>query len=228
VVEKGTFSATVKDNRGNKYLVPTLNTNFLYPTQKPIITSDKSTEFCTDGSARVELTANAGTVKSYVWSSGESSQKISVGSSAEFTVRGKSEFGCFSEISEKIVVRANPTPAQPKIAVSPANNVCEGQAISLNIETNDKIFWSNGATTKTIQADKVGNYDFSVNVTNEFGCVSLPALNQKLSINALPKQPSISQIGLFHSMVQTENFNQPINLNGSEKIPFLLKPMWQI
>ncbi len=197
-VNKGVFSVALKDPKGNKLLAPTMNTNLVFPTEKPSISSDNSLEFCSDGTTKIELTANGLGLKSFVWSSGETTKKISVGSTSEFTVIGRNELGCAAVISDKSFVKVNPNPAQPKVVVSPANNTCEGQQnITLSIESNDKILWSNDATTKAIILDKAGNYEFSTKVTNEFGCVSPSAISPKLSIFPTPKQPTITQVGLF-------------------------------
>jgi hypothetical protein len=112
-------------------------------------------------------------------------------------VKGINEFGCISAESEKVVVQANPIPFQPKIVVFPANNVCEGQSITLSTDAVNKIIWSNRDTTKSISINNVGHYEFSAKSINEFGCVSPNSSIQQLSINALPNQPSIQQIGIF-------------------------------
>jgi hypothetical protein len=93
-------------------------------------------------------------------------------------------------------------PTSPKVVISPANNVCEGQAITLLIEGNDKVLWSNSDTSKNIKVEKLGNYELSVKINNDFGCVSLPTVLPKLSINPLPMQPSIAQIGLYSLQVK--------------------------
>lgn len=205
-VDKGTFSVAVKDLRGNKLLVPSINTNLIYPATKPVITADKSLEFCTDGSARVELTANFLGAKSYIWSSGESTQKILVGNSGDFTVKAKNGFGCVSEVSEKITTKANPIPIQPKIVVSPANNICFGGKISLTVDTNDKVLWSNSSNAKTISLDTVGNYSFSARIISNAGCESPVSSTEQLSINPIPKQPVLAQIGLFTINISSSDF----------------------
>ncbi len=205
-VDKGTFSVSVKDLRGNKLLIPSINTNLIFPSQKPVITADKSLEFCTDGSNKIELTANISGVKSYIWSSGESTQKISVGNSGEFTVKTKNDFDCLSEISDKVSVKANPLPLQPKITVSPANNVCFGNTITLSIDTNDKVIWSNASNSKSISLDTVGNYNFSIRTINNAGCESPVSIVENLSISPIPKQPTLSQIGLFTINISSSDF----------------------
>ncbi len=206
-VDKGIFTVAIKDLKGNKLLVPNINTNLIYPSTKPVITADKNLEFCSDGSAKIELTANITGVKSYIWSSGETTQKISTGNSGDFTVKAKNDFGCVSEASEKVTVKANPTPIQPKVAVSPANNSCFGTKITLTVDSNDKILWSNNANSKSISIDTVGNYELSVKVTNNFGCVSPVSTIGKLSINPIPKQPVLAQIGLFTLNVLGTDFD---------------------
>jgi Secretion system C-terminal sorting domain len=190
-VDKGVFSVAVKDPKGNKILVPTINTNLLFPNEKPVITADKSLEFCTDGTSKIELTANGQEFKSFQWSSGETVQKISLVNSGEFTVKGKNEFGCVSVVSDKAVVKANPSPAQPKIVVSPANNVCIGKAITLSTDSSDKLSWSNSDTTKTLKLENLGNYEFSVKATNKFGCISATSDNVLVKISPIPEPPKI-------------------------------------
>lgn len=205
-VDKGIFTVAVKDFRGNKLLVPSINTNLIFPSQKPVITADKSLEFCTDGSNKVELTANISGAKSYIWSSGESTQKISVSNTGEFTVKTKNELGCVSEVSEVVRTKANPIPPQPKIVVSPTNNVCFGNRITLSIDTNDKIVWSNASNSKSIALDTVGNYSFSVRTINNTGCESPVSMVENLSISPAPKQPTLSQIGLFNINISSSDF----------------------
>lgn len=196
-VNKETLTVAVKDQKGNTLLVPSINTNLIYPSTKPNITADKSLEFCTDGTEKIELTANNAGAKSYIWSSGETTQKISVDKSGDFTVKAQNNFGCFSDVSAKLTTKANPIPYQPKILVSPKNNICFNDKITLTVNTEDKVLWSNSSNAKTITLDTVGNYNFSVRSISDFGCESLVSTVERLSIHPIPKQPTLSQIGLF-------------------------------
>lgn len=196
-VNKETITVAVKDQKGNTLLVPSINTNLIYPSTKPNITADKSLEFCTDGTEKIELTANNAGAKSYIWSSGETTQKISVDKSGDFTVKAQNNFGCFSDVSAKLTTKANPIPSQPKILVSPENNICFNDKITLTVNTEDKVLWSNATNAKTITLDTVGNYNFSVRSISDFGCESLVSTVERLSIHPIPKQPTLSQIGLF-------------------------------
>lgn len=191
-VDKGTFSVAAKDLRGNKLLVPSINTNFIYPSQKPIITADKSLEFCTDGSNTIELTANISGTKSYIWSSGESTQKISVGNTGKFTVRTKNNFGCLSEISDTVSVKANPLPLQPKITVSPASSVCEGENITLSADITQNIIWSNNSTSPNIKLSQIGVYELSAKTKSDAGCFSTVSDKVLVEIKPLPAAPKVT------------------------------------
>lgn len=191
-VDKGTFSVAVKDLKGNKLLVPSINTNLIYPSAKPVITTDKSLEFCSDGTIKIELTANVSGVKSYIWSSGESTQKISVGNSGDFTVKIKNDFGCISEVSEKVSIKSNPIPAQPKIKVSPANSICVGDSITLSTDATQNIIWSDSSTSQNIKLGSIGVYELSVKTKSNAGCFS--ALSDKVfvEIKPVPAAPKVS------------------------------------
>jgi Secretion system C-terminal sorting domain/Carbohydrate esterase, sialic acid-specific acetylesterase len=214
-VEKGIYSVALKDLQGNKYLSPSVNTKLIYPQTKLTITSDENLEFCTDGTNKIELSANATGVKSYVWSTGETTQKISVGSSSEFSVSGKNDFGCVSELSEKVLVKANPVPLQPKITVAPANSVCEGQNITLSVDSNEKLLWSNAATTQSIRVDKVGNYAFSVKVTNEFGCIFIDSTKVLVKIISTPTPPKMAVLPANNVC---EGQNITLSVDSNEKL----------
>ena len=76
-VDAGIYSVALKDFQGNKLLSPNINTNLIYPQTRPTISNDKNLGFCADGITKVELSANGQEFNSFLWSSGEISQKIS-------------------------------------------------------------------------------------------------------------------------------------------------------
>lgn len=191
-VDKGTFSVAVRDLKGNKLLVPSINTNLIFPSQKPVITADKSLEFCTDGSTKIELIANLVDAKAFIWNSGETTQKISIGSSGEFSVKGINNFGCASEISENAFVKANPIPAQPKITVSPASSVCEGESITLVTDATQNIVWSDSSTSQNIKLSKIGVYELSVKTSSDAGCSSAVSDKVLLEIKPVPTAPKVN------------------------------------
>ena len=211
-VGKGTFSVSVKDNKGNKYLVPNVNTDFVYPKEKPVISSTQGLEFCNDGINKVELVANGQEFNSFRWSSGETTAKILVNVASNFTVKGINSLGCVSAESDRVSVKANPIPAKPQIIVSPVNAVCEGQNITLSINNNDKILWNNNDTTKIIKIDKIGNYAFSAKARNNFGCFSVASDEALVRIISNPIPPKIT-VSPANAVCEGQNITLLIDTN---------------
>ena len=204
-VGRGVFTATVTDAQRNKILVPMVNTNLIYPVTKPKITAASGLEFCANEKTGVELEVTATEpFKSFMWNTGSTSAKITATTTGTFSVKGFNDFGCASENSDNVSVKVNPAPAKPQIAVSPESLVCEGKSITLSVDSNDNILWSNNTTAKTIQVDKVGDYSFTVKVTNAFGCIE-NSDQKSVSIKATPRAPEIGQVGIFTLQAQSSD-----------------------
>ena len=170
----------------------------------PKITVSPATNAC-EGQV---LTLSTDTNEKLLWSNAATTQSIQLDKVGvyEFSVKATNQFGCVSPVSEKISVNINKNPVQPKITVSPTTNACEGQNLTLSTDSNEKLLWSNAATSQTIMLDKVGNYEFSVKTINQFGCVSPISSIQKASIVPIPKQPSIVLLGLYSLQAQNGDF----------------------
>ncbi len=190
IVDKGVYSAKVKDQQGNDLLVPTVNTHFIYPVTKPQITHEGDLEFCANIKSSISLKANGGEFNNFQWSTGVNAPEISVDSSGQFAVKGYNLFGCASDISESIAVKINPAPLKPQIAVSPSPSVCEGASIQLSVNSDENLLWNNNTTAKDISIDSVGVYNFRVMATNAFGCSELSD-SVAVRINPLPAKPHI-------------------------------------
>lgn len=110
--------------------------------------------------SNVTLTASAGS--SYVWSTGATSQAISVGAGT-YTVTVTSSNGCTSTASGTVT---NGTASTPTI--SPAGTVIQcGGTVTLTSSSGSSYLWSNGATTQSIN---VSSGSYTVRVTNSSGC----------------------------------------------------------
>lgn len=191
IVNKGIYSVKVQDNQGNQLLVPSVNTNFIYPVTRPQITHAEDLEFCANIRSSVNLKANGDEFKNFQWSTGTAAPDITVSNSGKYSVKGFNEFGCYSANSDNTEVKINPAPVKPQIAVSPNASVCEGNAIKLSVNSDDTLFWNNTITTKEFSIDAVGVYDFNVEATNVFGCKELSD-NVSVRINPLPAKPRIT------------------------------------
>ena len=127
-----------------------------------------STTIC-DGET-VTLEAPAGFV-SYTWSTGETTQSISVDQSGEYFVTVLDTLGCTGE-SNRLTVVVRPLP-QPVI-VPEDILVCPDEMITLQAPAGFVSYrWSNGAPTHEITVQGPGVY--TVTVVDEFGCEGVSA-----------------------------------------------------
>ncbi len=127
----------------------------------PTITPNGPTSFCTGGSVTLSSSSATGNM----WSNTLNTQDISVTTSGTYTVMVTNTDGC-SSTSNAINVSVSNSPV-PTIN-STATSACEGETITLTSSTADTYFWSNGATTQTI--DVTANGTFTVITTNTNAC----------------------------------------------------------
>jgi hypothetical protein len=191
IVDKGTYSVKVRDNQGNQLLAPTVNTNFIYPVTRPLVTHDEDLEFCANVKSSINLKANGAEFNNFQWSNGTVAPEITISNSGQYSAKGFNQFGCYSANSDITEVKINPAPVKPQIAISPGASVCEGTAIQLSVANDDNLHWSNNITTKAFAIDAVGVYDFNVEAINVFGCKELSD-NVTVRINPLPAKPAVT------------------------------------
>jgi hypothetical protein len=143
----------------------------------PTITAGGATTFCTGGS--VTLTASAGA--SWLWSTGATTQAITVSASGSYSVTVTNANGCSGTSAAKTVT-VNPLPAATITAGGPTT-FCTGGSVTLTASAGSSYLWSNGATTSSIAVNATGNY--SVTVTNANGC-SATSSPTSVTVNPLP------------------------------------------
>jgi hypothetical protein len=148
----------------------TVNANPATPT----ITAGGPTTFCQGGS--VTLTSSAGT--SYLWSSGATTQSITVNAAGNYTVTVKNASGC-GTTSAPTTVTVNPLPTATITAGGPTA-FCAGGSVTLTSTAGTAYLWSTGATTQSIAVSASGNYN--VRVTNANGCQATSA-NTTVTVN---------------------------------------------
>ncbi|TPG39211.1 DUF11 domain-containing protein, partial [Flavobacterium pectinovorum] len=115
----------------------------------PSIDTGGSTTFCPGGS--VVLTSSGGS--SYLWSTGETTQSITVSTSGSYTVKVANATGCQSPASVATLVTVNPTPTAPSAG---AQTFClvENKKISDLSPSGAGFIWYNANTGGTLY---VGN-----------------------------------------------------------------------
>ena len=142
------------------------------------ITPSGPTALCTGGS--VTLSANAGS--SYLWSTGATTQSITVNTAGSYTVTVTNATGC-SATSVATAVTVNPLPTA-SITASGPTTFCAGGSVTLTANAASSYLWSNGATTQSITVSTAGSY--TVTVTNATGCTSAASAATSVVVNALP------------------------------------------
>lgn len=161
VFTSGAYDVIVTDEFGCVGTSPLVSVE-VYPAPVPVISALGPTEFCVGDS--VILTTNS--ASEYLWSTGDTTQSITVYTTGNYTVTHTSEFGCVATSgSFSIIVNENPTPS---ITADGPTEFCDGGSVNLTAAGGDNYLWSTGATTETITVVSSGNY--SVTVFNANGC----------------------------------------------------------
>ncbi len=128
----------------------------------PIISSIDSLNFCEGDSALLV----ASSAFSYLWSSGDTTQSITIDTSGSYTVTVADTNGCTATTAATdVVVFSNPTPA---ISASGPVTFCQGDSVTLSSSASDAYIWSSGDTSQNLVIDTSGTY--TVSVTDSNGC----------------------------------------------------------
>src|SRR5207247_64985 len=136
----GSYSVTVTGANGCS-ATSAATTVTVNPLPTPSVTASGPTTFCAGGS--VTLTASSGA--SYLWSTGATTQSITVVSSGSYSVTVTDANGC-SATSDGITVSVDPLPT-PSIAASGPTAFCSGGSVTLTASSGASYLWSTGATT---------------------------------------------------------------------------------
>lgn len=158
------------------------------PLATPTITVSGPLSFCPGGS--VTLTASA--AANYLWSTGATTQSITVSAAGNYTVSISDGTGC-SSAAATATVNVFTEPAQPVVSASGPLQFCQGGSVTLTATAASAYLWSNGATTQSITVNTGGNY--SVIVSNTDGCSSVASAATAVTVWATPAQPVITASG---------------------------------
>jgi PKD repeat protein len=114
----------------------------------------------------------------YLWSTGETTRTISASSTGTYSVQVTDINGCIG--NDMVVITVNPVPI---VNLGSDVTVCANQAINLDAGNPGANYqWSDNSTNRFLTPVSSGNY--SVNVTNSFGCVGTDAID--VTINPMP------------------------------------------
>jgi len=121
------------------------------------ICEGQSTQLCTPAGAA-----------SYLWSTGATTNCITVNAAGTYSVTVTGTNGCSSVCSKSVTVKP-----LPSCYISGNSSLCEGGSTSLCAPQGSgyTYLWSTGATTRCVTVNTAGTY--FVTVTNSFGCSSI-------------------------------------------------------
>ncbi|MBL4585430.1 MAG: Ig-like domain-containing protein, partial [Flavobacteriales bacterium] len=158
----GSYIVTVTDANGCVGVSPDVDIT-VYEPPVVTVTTTGPTQFCEGDS--VVLTSSPGV--SYAWSTGATTQSITVFTSGSFNVLVTDQNGCVGE-SPLVTIQVFPTP-NADIIVNGATEFCEGDSAILTAIGGQTYVWSTGETTNSIVVYDEGSY--YVVASSQFGCV---------------------------------------------------------
>lgn len=175
VTETGLYWASTIDPFGCKSANSDTVDVFIFKTSvKPIIEASGPTVLC-EGE---ELTLTTDLDRNIVWSTGETTQSITVTTSGTYSVY-QSSVRCGDSIpSDPVQVVFQPLPDKPQIIIEDTDlttvgtdsiAICEGSGISLTGPLGQNMIWSNGSTDRSIEVTTSGKYWLHV---ERNGCLS--------------------------------------------------------
>ena len=190
VTASGSYTVQITNASGclSTASAPTVVTVNALPAT-PTISSSGAVNFCLGSS--VVLTSSTGT--SYLWSTGETTQSITVTASGSYSVQVTNAAGCLSASSAPTNVNVNPLPSTPNISAGGPTTFCAGGSVTLTSTGGFSYLWSNGETTQSIVVNSSGNY--SVQIVNGSGCQSSSSNVISVTVNPLPATPAITPGG---------------------------------
>ncbi|MBT3209574.1 MAG: T9SS type A sorting domain-containing protein [Bacteroidetes bacterium] len=170
----GNYSVSVTDNNG------CIGVDDITVTVNATVSVDLGSDQSICEGQSVQL--NPGTFNSYLWSTGVTSQTLTV-SFGVYSVTVSDAAGCSA--SDTIEIILNPTPPTPTITASGYTTICEGESVTLSAPAGYNYMWSNGETSESIIATLAGNYSVAV-ADLVTGCPSLESAITTVTINPLP------------------------------------------
>lgn len=186
IANSGSYFLTVTDQFGcTSAQSNTINVTANPVPDKPVIATNGPTTFCADRNITLTAPQNV----AYQWTSGQTTQSITINESGNFAVITRNQFGCSSVQSDITTVKVNPLPASPSISAGGATTFCDGNRVTLTAGSPLDVIWSSGQDTKSIVVTSSGNY--AVQSRDQLGCLSPYSTIITVKVNPLPATPTI-------------------------------------
>jgi hypothetical protein len=148
----------------------------------------------------LQTTKNA---KSWKWSNSETQSFIYSKIPQTYTVAIQDSVDCWSPPSEPVTSFYFPIEKQPITKTFPSNQFCLGDFVTLKTSPAFGYLWNTGETTDSIKVTQSGKYHLKTR--NEYGCWSIPSIEQYILGRALPLMPILEKNGTF--FIKARNFD---------------------
>ena len=173
----------------------------IHPTPtKPQIVTIRNAGFCRGDSTLLQTTKIA---KSWKWSSSETKSFIYSKIPQTYTVAMQDSVDCWSPPSEPVTSFYFPIEKQPVTKSFPSNQFCLGDFVTLKTSPAFGYLWNTGETTDSIKVSQSGKYHLKT--INEYGCWSIPSIEQYILGRTLPLMPILEKNGTF--FIKARNFD---------------------
>lgn len=154
----GTYSVSfTNSNQCTSATVPVTLTDPGFPAT-PVITADGPLALCTGQDVVLTSSASSGNE----WSTGETTQSITVHTASSITVTVTNGGGCTATSSTTTITVNNVIPTTPFITADGALTFCEGAEVELTSSAATGNLWSTGETTQSITVSESGTYTVEV------------------------------------------------------------------
>jgi hypothetical protein len=174
-----------------------------------IINSSGPTIFCEGDETILSVTEQG----SYLWSTGQTTQSITVAQSGTYSVTVTDIYGCTST-SLPVLIVVYPVPV-PVITSSGPTELCFGDIVSLDLNVTpqaDHYLWNTFGITQSIHVTNPGTY--SVTVTDDRNCTATASI----SVNLHNPAPTIN---IFSGPALCEGSPALLNAIPQQGISFL-------
>jgi hypothetical protein len=165
-----TYTVTVTNGSGCTATNSVLIT--VKPFTRPSIVAQGPQGFCGGTTNPAILIANGG-YSSYLWSNGATTQTDTINTIGTYWVIGTAANGC-TDTSSAMVLYNFPAAVTPVIVADGDTDFCEGDTISVDLQTTTPYYtyhWASGSVTPIIDVTHEGYYN--VTVTDSNGCTAI-------------------------------------------------------
>ncbi len=177
-ITSGTYRDTLRNSNSCDSVVTLTLTVNPVPTT-PIISG--ITTICFGSSSILTASTAAG----YLWSTGETTQTITVSTTGIYSVQTITS-GCTSALSAATTVSVTPLPTTP--VISGTTTICSGSSTILTASTSAGYLWNTGDTTQSIMVNTAGSYSVQTIIGN---CRSAASAITVVTENPTPEVPVV-------------------------------------